>query len=194
MNEPTADFLKNASTRKAFHDVISIVLSNIDAEEEIYLIGGTVYRTLAQEWYGIVPPDCDFDFLISKPLARLIVPNTYVVKTNKHGNPKLVSNKISIDFVPLNTVHSIKTRELEPTLENYLTGVPLTVQSIAYDVKNKRIIGNIGLRALQERSVKINNPAEFAYYCEMKNKKPQDIIREKAESLSFSPDYDGLLF
>lgn len=93
---------------------------------------------------------------------------------------------MQVDYIPLRSIYSISLRQIEPTIEHYLTGVPLTIQSIAYDVDENRIIGEIGIDALQRRLVKVNDLSFAKYYSKKKNKPLQEIIREKADALGFT--------
>ena len=91
-----------------------------------------------------------------------------------------------MDFVPLNNVNSIIRRGLPATVENYLTGVPLNIQSIAFDINNNRIFGDIGIRALLDKTIAVNNLEEAKIVSDHKKKPIDQIIKEKAETLNFT--------
>ena len=106
---------------------------------------------------------------------------------NRYGNPKFLGSKFSIDFVPLHNISSILRRKLAPSIENYLTGTPLNVQSIAYDVMKGRLAGNIGLKAIAEKIIRINNKEQAEIYALNKGISLEEMLKRKAESLGFTP-------
>jgi hypothetical protein len=92
-----------------------------------------------------------------------------------------------IDFIPLESVVSIVRRKLKPKIGNFLTGTPLTIQSIAYNIKNKKIIGKMGLQALTEKTIAPNNKEQLKIYADRKHTTVRNIILEKALDLNFKP-------
>ena len=127
------------------------------------------------------------DFVVEKPVYGFDLPPGWRVDKNRFGNSKLVNGKKQIDYVPLENIYSILQRQIEPTIQNFLTGVPLTIQSIAYDVTENRVIGEIGINALQRKVVEVNDLLFAEYAAEKKNKSLQEMIQEKAEGLKFTP-------
>ncbi len=127
----------------------------------------------------------DFDFIIEKPVEKFNMPAHWRVDKNRFGNIKILGPKNPIDYVPINNIHSINERKIEPTIQNYLTGVPLTVQSICYDIKNKKLIGEIGINALNRQVVEVNNLDEAIYGSDIKGKTLNNYIKDMANSLEF---------
>lgn len=157
-----------------------------NSEGKRWLIGGYLYRSLAYLICGHSKSEAvDFDFIVEKINEEIILSAGFELRENRYGNPKFVKEKISVDIVPLATVHSIRRRGLEPTIENYLTGTPLTIQSIAYDLDNGNLIGNTGIRALLCQEVGINNLSQAKIYAGKKGLSIEDIVKRKAESLRF---------
>ncbi|MAG19981.1 hypothetical protein CL618_00940 [archaeon] len=173
------------SENEKFQEAMDIVRTNCG--DKMWLVGGSVYRGLAHLMYDIEEPDVDFDFIVGDPNGNIILPNTWRLHRNTYGNPKFVGGEFSIDFVPLSTVVSIKRRGLEFIFDNFLTGTPLTVQSIAYDVALGKIIGEIGINALESGSVGVNNLGQALFCSRKKGISVEDLIREKAKSLGFEP-------
>ena len=153
----------------------------------VWLIGGAVYRNIAHMLYRTEKAPHDFDFIVGSPKPQIALPMDWIQTTNKYGNPKFVSNALEIDFVPLTTVHSIIRRGLEFSFVNYLTGTPLTIQSIGYNLITKKLEGDIGLHAVKTRTVGINNKEQAKIYEVKKGKSISEIIAEKARSLGFCP-------
>lgn len=177
-------FLAGVKGCKEFSDAREIVKRN--SSGKIWLIGGFVYRTIASQLYGLPKPEVDLDFIVEYPVSDFNLPSGWKVDRNRFGNPKLVNGKKQIDYVPLGNIYSILQRQMEPTIENFLTGVPLTVQSVAYDVNENKVIGEIGLNALQRKVVKANDLYFAEYAAKKKGKSLQLMIQEKAGELGFT--------
>ncbi len=181
----TQAFLSGVKDCEEFSEALEIVKKN--SSGKIWLIGGFVYRIIASQLYGLPKPEVDLDFIVQTPVLEFNLPNGWMLERNRFGNPKLVNGKKQIDYVPLEKIHSILQRQIEPTIENYLTGVPLTVQSVAYDFYENRVIGEVGINALKRKVVEVND-LPFAEYAARKKKQSlQEMIKEKAEGLGFTP-------
>lgn len=176
-------FLNGTEDNLRFREALEIVKSN--SSGKIWLIGGFVYRTIASQLYGTPKPAVDFDFIVEKAVECFTLPESWSLEQNRFGNPKFVHGHNSIDYVPLDKVCSITSRALSPTIENYLSGVPLTVQSIAYDVYGDKVIGEIGIDALKRRVIEINNLHFAEYAASKKGISVEEMIKQKAESLRF---------
>lgn len=150
----------------------------------VWLVGGAVYRAIANRLYGIEMKEADFDFIVEGVKNELKLSNGFTLKTNRFGNPKFVG-EISIDFVPLANVYSIVHNQLDPKIENFLINVPLTVQSIAYDLDNERIVGDVGAQSLRDRTVAVNNFYFAEYAANKKGISVSEMIEKKASSLGF---------
>jgi len=181
----TEAFLSGVKDCEEFIEALDIVKKN--SSGGVWLIGGFVYRTIASQLYKSLKPEVDLDFIVENPVSDFNLPTDWRVDTNHFGNPKLVNGKKQIDYVPLRNIYSILKRQVKPTIENYLTGVPLTIQSIAYDVYENKVIGEIGINALQRRVVEINDLFFAEYAAQKKDLSVQEMIQEKAKSLGFTP-------
>lgn len=176
-----------------FGEALSIIKAN--SFGNVWLIGGMVYRTIANQLYGTPRPNVDFDFIIEKSVSinDFNLPQGWNVGYNHFGNPKLIGPAQDIDFVPLENVYSIKHRNLVPSIDAYLTGAPLNIQSIAFDVQNKTIVGDIGMKALTQRIVEINDIYYAKYASEEKGTSLREYISKYAKELNFIPVYpDGV--
>jgi hypothetical protein len=160
-----------------------IVKQNSDGK--IWLVGGSVYRNLIREIYGGTKQDSiDFDFIVENEKGKIILPEGWKLEFNHFGNPKFVG-KFEIDFVPLKKVYSIAKRKLEPTIENYLIGTPLNIHSIAYGIDDKRIIGEIGRRTLEEKVVRVNDLEMAREAVKKYGQHAIDMAKKKAEDIGF---------
>jgi len=180
----TKAFLSGIKDCPEFNEALNILKRN--STGKIWLIGGFVYRTIANQLYGSIRPKIDLDFIIENPVKEFDLPNGWGVKTSCFGNPKLVNKEKQIDYVPLNNIYSILYRKLEPSIENFLSGVPLTIQSVVYDVYVERIIGETGIKALKNKMIEVNDLHFAKYAAQKKGKSLRNMIQEKAEDLKFS--------
>lgn len=89
-----------------------------------------------------------------------------------------------VDLFSLQNLHSIERRNLDAYVEHYLTGVPFTIQSIAYDLEKKELVGDVGIKALETKTIGINNFEEAIVYVKEKGT-IQSVIEKKAGELRF---------
>ncbi|RJQ19365.1 hypothetical protein C4580_05515 [Candidatus Woesearchaeota archaeon] len=170
-----------------YHDCLALLKPILIGQVD--LIGGTVYGTLAKTIHGTSCTHKDFDFLvdgIKEPLAF----SGFKTGMSRLGNPRLTGPDIMIDLLLITNVHSIHRRGLAPSRENYLSGVPLTVQSIAYDTVEGRLIGEVGISSVLEKTVGANNPEEAEFEAQRKGfGRVEEYIDSIAEKLGFTPIY-----
>lgn len=167
-----------------YHDALRIVQQN--SRGRIWVIGGFVYRSLAQQLYGTSLQACDFDFMAEEVEPKLRLPAGWEEQRNSHGNPKLVSPDQTIDLIPLHNMWYFVEHGITPTIERFLERTPLTVGSIAYDTVDRRIFGEVGERALYDKTVAVHHPDVAARVAAMKGITVDDLVRQKAESLGFT--------
>ncbi len=165
-----------------FHDAIKIVRNS--SEGKIWLVGGMVFRTICHLIYNSPTPKADFDFIVEKILIPNL-PTGWTAKTNNFGNSKISNSKIEMDLIPINNIASIKRRKLPATIENYLSGVPLTIQSIAFDLASKKLIGDVGIQSIESRTVAANNLSEADFAAKLYNKSVNDLIQKYTKALKF---------
>jgi hypothetical protein len=180
----TEVFLRFASQKPEFREAVDLVQQN--SEGNVWLVGGYVCRGIIQELYSIPMGDYDFDFVVEME-KEIVLPESWKKKVNSYGNPKLVGLDYEIDYIPLNNIHSIQRRGLKPTIENFLSGTPLTIQSIAYDVANGEVIGEAGMKAIEMRTVAINNPEQAQHRAQLKGKTIEELVIEIAAQFDFTP-------
>lgn len=165
---------------EGYPDAIKLV--NQISSQEKWLVGGAVFRTLASIIYGSSSVVKDFDFIL-QDIQVANFPSDARVTTNRYGNPKVRFNGVTIDLCLLSEVEHIKHLRLQPNVNNYLAGVPLTIQSIVYSLATARLIGDIGKNALLTKTVAINNHTQALSL----PISPLDLVKEKASSLGFMP-------
>ncbi len=150
-------------------------------------MGGIVSRSIIKSLYRHSQPQHDFDFLVKKLKDPLVVPSEWKINKNRFNNPKLIRGNIEVDVVPLETVESVLERKLKPTIANFLTGTPLDIQSLIFDVDKKELIGDLGIKALQRKEVRINNKKRFSAKAQRKGLTPPELLQQIAKSLGFKP-------
>jgi len=177
------DFLKDDGF---YAEAEKIVLDNCCGE--IYLVGGYVFRPLAfeGELKGF-KPRCDIDFLIGSMKKDYELPPGWTSSLNLFGSTefircdglighihralpsrvkRLMKIPKKIDLIVMSEYIEVVRLGLPPTLETYLKTVPFDIQSIAYDARQGKLIGEAGLKAIDDRTVRVNNRGSAEYVCE----------------------------
>lgn len=167
----------------SFDEVISIVKSN--SKGKIYLIGGSVSRTLASKLYGSKIKSNDFDFIVDILNSNMIVPDGWNVTYKKFGNPTFKKGDVEIDVFPFSDYAYIKNNSLEPNISNFLDGVPFSIQSLAFDIDDELILGEEGIKALKERKFKVHNVISAKEVAKKKKMTINQRMNLKANSMDF---------
>ena len=185
--DATELFLKGTRDSEDFYEAMAIARRN--SSGRIWLIGGFVFRTIASQLYGVPMPKVDLDLLIERPAYGFNLPGGWAERKNRFGNPKLIGKNKEIDYVPLGNVHTLLVRKLGPTIENFLSVVPLTIHDLVFDVYSNEIIGTRGMDAIRRKVVEVADRDSAEYSAAMKGQTLKDMIKEKADSLGFTPVY-----
>jgi hypothetical protein len=183
----TSEFNKYLKTDEEFKLAYQVVRKN--SRGKIWLIGGGLSRNLANILYGYKKENHDFDFIVETPIKKIKLEDGWKVKLNNYGSPKFIKKDLRVDFIHLDTISSIKRRKLKPTIKNFLTGTPFTIQSMAYDVGNQRIIGKMGILALKKKIFEVNNQKQAKIYASHKGLTVKKLILKKAKSMGFEPKF-----
>lgn len=168
---------------EVFLEVLDLVKQN--SKGKVWIIGGFVYKNLANVLYGGEIYNYDIDFIVEEKNDMLKEINSWEIQTNNYGNQNYVRDNNKMSFTDLRK--AIRVCGLNnPTIEKFIEETPLNIQSIAYDLDQNKIIGEKGIKALKKRIVRINNKEQADFYAERKGKKLEEIIKEKAKELNFS--------
>lgn len=160
--EKLESFIKlNLFENRIYSEIFDVVKNN--SEGRVWLIGGVVYKILINELYGSNLESKDWDFVVEKIKKPLNLLSDWEVGESRLGSPKIKKGGIVVDLVPLDNVHSIKQRKLEPKIEHFLSGVPLTTHSLAYDIDSGELLGQTGIQSVLTKTVGINNKSEFDF-------------------------------
>jgi hypothetical protein len=150
---------------EGYLEALGVVRAN--SRGQIWLIGGGVYKTLLSLLYGGHLKTKDWDFIVEKMAEPLKLEGDWAVSLSRFGCPKLKKSNLAIDLIPLDNIHSVQVRGLEPDIQNYLSGTPFTIQSIAFDVDASLLIGDVGIKSLKTRTIGVNNEGEYRYARDM---------------------------
>jgi tRNA nucleotidyltransferase/poly(A) polymerase len=175
--------VEQLSEIKDFEEILSIVKNN--SRGKIYLVGGTVSRTLVNAIYGGCQLDQDFDFVVDSLNEKLKIPSGWEVTYHKFGNPTIQKDNIEIDIFPLSDHGYIKKNKLEPTIENYLDGTPFTIQALVFDIKHQKLIGKKGIEALKMKKFEVNNEIEAREVAKRKGVSINERMQQKADTAGF---------
>lgn len=176
-----SDFLKE---NKEFKDVLRIV--SLNNKGKTWLIGGFVFRNLANIIYSSTTKhESDIDVLISDFPKKFCTIKGWSIKKNRFGNPKFIKGHRTIDLVPIKNVSQIVRMQLKPSINNYLKYVPFNIQSIAYDLNNKKLLGKIGKDALLRKKIAVNNMEQAKIYLSKKGLSSKEWISQKIKELNF---------
>lgn len=165
----------------------------------IWLIGGQVYRRLVERLYGVPCASLhDIDILYERRKAwnDLVVLDGWSLMKTGLGGARFQKESIQIDAVSLdesiNPWDSLprRTYSVEEKCASFLRRAPLTVQSCMLDIDIGLIVGEVGLRAIQERRVDIYNEQECCVRCARHNESSEDYRRRMRASLGFEEGGD----
>lgn len=170
-------FLNNLERDRSYQEAVQIVKEN--ALGRIWLVGSGLYGNMISVKYGTRPQNNDWDFVVEEAITPLQLPANWRREKNRSGTIKLVREDISkIDLIPIDAIKSFERRFVEPTIENYLTGVPLTIQSCAMDLETKEIIGDKFWDSLETQIIRILDPTEALEAAKIKFNLKEDNPRK----------------
>ena len=145
-------------------------------------------KNLASALYATIPYEYDFDFIVEHKNKELKQVDGWDIQSNTYSNPNYVRDGNKMSFTDIH--HTIRATGFRgQTIEDFIMDTPLNIQSIAYDIAEKKLIGEIGIKALYEKVVRINNRAQAEHYIKLKNKTLEEYVNEKAKDIDFKVEY-----
>ncbi len=169
---------------KDFQEALDIAKEN--SSGKIWLIGGFLYKNLAYSLYGSKKSTKDFDLIVENTNDKIILPENWIKRENNFFSPKFINGEKQIDFIPLSNIYYIKTKGLVPCINNFLKGGGLNIHCLAYDILNKEIFGDVGIKALEQKIISAYNLEMLQYGARKYGKTPNEMIKTKAEELGFN--------
>lgn len=155
----------------------------------VWMIGKTILRALASQTTGPLEQiDPDLSFVTdTEGYATDISKDWGVIRTERGW--ALLNEDRSAELSPFSLMYLIRRRRLPATLDSYFSGVPLTVHAVAYDIRNDQLVGDIGLDAIKQRVISVNNICSARYSAGKKGIPLKKYIKNKADELGFKPIY-----
>lgn len=169
-----------------FLEVLDLVKQN--SKGKIWVIGGFLYKNLKNILYGGEIYNGDIDFIVEERNDVLKSVNGWEIQTNNYGSQNYVRDSNKMSFTGIGKAVRVSGLE-NPTIEKFIEETPLNIQSIAYDLVDNKIVGEKGIGALKNRTVKINNKEQADYYAKRKGRELEEIMKEKAKELEFSYEF-----
>lgn len=166
------------------NDALEFVQKN--STGNIWIIGSLIYRNMINEIYGMSLEIKDFDFIVEKIEPSILPSADIKMELNNYGNLKIKGSLGKIDIVPITNIHSIKRRNLSPNIENYLSGTPLGVQSVIFNTKDQKIIGEKSIESILKKEVAINNFEEAYHQAYLMNMTVNQYVKNSADRLGFT--------
>lgn len=166
----------------------AFAFANKHKKGKLYVIGGAVYKTIITQLHGISIQVKDYDFLADSfsEIHEKDLPYLWKLGQTSFGSPHIYcGNALKVDLISLEKYDPLYKREHPATADDFLSEVPLTIQSIAFDVKASKLIGKIGIDSIEKELVLVNNGEALNKYVAKKNFTAQDYIERKAKSIGF---------
>ena len=138
-------------------------------------------------------PFRDFDFIVEEFDPDFRVLPGWEKQVNTFGGIKLVRRSpfrdqmIVVDMWKLSQHEPCRRHGLSYTIENVLQLTPLTIQSVAVELRSGRIVGEVGIRAIRSRTVAVNHLQEAQNYCRVYDTTLESFISKKAREYDFTP-------
>ena len=185
MDDISKRFVDLIEQNEGYQEALQVVQNN--SSGGIWLIGGAVYRTLM---FGDCEQAKDFDFIadIVSRDEELFVPAKYWVGRNRFNGLKFVASDIEIDLAALSDVYHICKKRVGVTIENYMKYVPFNIHSIVWDVTEQKIMGDVGIGAMEERILRVNDLEMAEDMAERYGMSVRSALEKKAMELDF--DYE----
>ncbi len=166
-----------------FIEILELVKEN--SSGKIWIMGGFLYKNLARELYGGDIYDEDIDFVVEQREEKVKEKLGWNIYTNHYGVDNYSRGNTKMSFTDIRKAIRVSGME-NPTIEKFIEGTPLNVQSIVYDIEKGVIIGEKGINALKNKIIAVNDKEQVEFYAQKKGKKVEDILLEKAGELGFS--------
>ncbi len=167
-----------------FLEVLDLVRKN--SQGKIWLMGGFLYKNLARELYG-KPTEIyikDLDFLVEYKNDLLQEIRGWQIYTNSYGSQNYMTDTVRTSFTEIRK--AIRANKMNNfTVDEFIHRTPLTIQSIVYDIDEEKIVGNIGVNALLNKTIQVNNFEQAELYVHLKNKTIEQWLDEKKAELGF---------
>lgn len=189
-----------------YPQVLQMLVSNTYGK--IWMIGGSVTRTILDcirnpnsmpkfDYWNLYSlgkfPFRDLDFIVEEICSDFSILPGWEVKVNTFGGIKLLRKSpfngqvITIDIWELRNHEPCRRNGIPCTIENVLRSAPLSVQSIAFDLQEGKLLGEVGINSICTGTVMINHERETENYCRIYKTTLQEFLEKKALEYDFTP-------
>lgn len=184
MKDKFREIIKFYLKDPVFIEVFNLV--KINSEGKVYLMGGFLYKNIANYLYGEKKVyNYDIDFFVDKRNNEILPVKGWKIEKNSYGHENYIRENNRMSFTEIGK--SIRVSKIKPeTVESFIRETPLNIQSIAYDLEGDKIIGEEGINAIINKKICINNLGQASFYAERKGKTLEQIIEEKAREVGFT--------
>jgi len=162
-------------------------LFDLNPAKNHWLGGGFIYRNLLRITHDWQVPDADLDVLIDTGKTHkepLNLPLGWTESETAFGCPKLLTTTgRQIDYIYLDKVVDLRISKLDYTVENFLTITPLTIQSVAYNIEQQKLIGSLGIEAIANKEIKINFPMRARFAALRRKMTMLEYLQSRADAL-----------
>jgi hypothetical protein len=166
-----------------FREVLEMVKEN--SRGQVWLTGGFLYRNIIAYLYGGEVYTYDIDFVVEHKNTNLIPYTNWNIAYNSYHNPNYVHQNHKMSFTSLPQTYRVSGKTPH-TIDEFLSEVPYTIQSIAYNVDTKTFHGTAGLDAIIRKTVQIHCPPQAQEYAKRHNTTAEQLLINKATSLGFN--------
>jgi|GEM_PF-961417 len=198
MNNDISEYEKivaDALGRSSFAKESLAIIGDLCPQGKIFLVGSMVYRPIIEHLYSIpMKQDSDIDFLVEmypeKPEKSNMLLGWDVGFTHLE-NYKFTRGEQRIDCMPLDgNLHNDDMKEfslLSPhqKILSYLKQVPLSIQSIAYDLETKKLYGDVSIHSIHFKKIYVNCEESATSYRAMYDMTLAEYIDKKYGDLGF---------
>jgi hypothetical protein len=133
------------------------------SEGRIWLIGSAIYKNLLNLKHGSNLSIDDYDFIVEKMKKPLPELTGWEISENTFGNIRLKKDGITIDPVPLNNILMLREWGWQGNLKNFMKSTGFSVQTIAYNIKNKKLITKRAVKDISKGIIRINNMRNYEW-------------------------------
>lgn len=196
----TVETLINKITRceGPWEEVYDIAKSN--SKGRVWLVGGKVYRTLAEILHGVSvgAASCDYDFITTYTTWFNHIPGKWYVTFNTEYGESLFNPytsekcenawryfKEGRQVLDLMTFKRATQAGHPANLDGYFKSVPLNVQAVALDIDGRQLLGP-GVEAICRKIVSVNNREQAEGAANRAAISIDQFVEARARSLGFS--------
>ncbi len=153
-NTPVNTIFSRIVDEQKLTEIFDVI--NRITEGKTYLVGSFLFSSIASKMKGAEFSHDTLTFL-TDGIGKVDVPYDWKVERTRRGSIKFTTPKYTIFVKELKDHPYLRYRSLPATIESYLDLVPLTIQSLAYDLQEQTLRGREGMKSLLSGEVGINN-------------------------------------